>query len=214
VRINGVALVVVISCLGTALAMAFSGREDDAVSGVVGANEKKPSIANQSGNDQREQSQTDKHFDLSAIKRTAPNKIQTSSLFQSKSWYTAPPPAAIPSPPLANVVASPPPPPPPPSAPQLPFTFIGRLIDGNDVTLFLIFKNQQYSAKLNDVLDDTYRVDKITDKSAVLTYLPLNILQELVFNSTAVGVSALSASASVTTIQSPAQAQQQIELPR
>lgn len=88
------------------------------------------------------------------------------------------------------------------------------MIDGNDVTLYLIQNNQQYSVKLSDVLDGTYRVDKITAKSAVLTYLPMNIQQELVFNSTAVGISALSASASDTTIQPSTQSQQQIELPR
>jgi hypothetical protein len=148
-------------------------------------------------------------FDLSAIKRIAPENIQTSGLFQSKSWYTPPPP-----PPPSPVSLLPPPPPPPPSAPQLPFMFIGRMIDGNDVTLFLTNNNQQYTAKMNDVLDGTYRVDKITEKSAVLTYLPMNIQQELVFNSTAIGISALSASASVTTIQPPTQSQQQIEIPR
>lgn len=91
------------------------------------------------------------------------------------------------------------------------------MIDGNDVTLFLTNNNHQYIARLSDILDNTYKVDKITEKSAVLTYLPLNIQQELVFNSSAVGISALSASASVTTIQTPAQPpapiQQQIDTP-
>jgi hypothetical protein len=211
VRIKGKALVVVITCMGTALAMAFSGREDSAVPDVVGAAENKVSIANRSGVGQHEQVQPDIDFDLSAIKRTMPDKIKTTGLFQSKSWYTPPPQPQAPS---LQVSSLPPPPPPPPSAPQLPFTFIGRMIDGSDVTLFLTNNNQQYSVKLSDVLDGSYRVDKITDKSAVLTYLPMNIQQELVFNSTAVGISSLSASASNTIIQPPTQSRQQIEISR
>ena len=87
------------------------------------------------------------------------------------------------------------------------------MIDGNVVTLFLTNNNQLYSAKLSDVLDSTYRVDKITEKTALLTYLPMNIQQELVFNSTAVGISALSASTS-DTMQPSTQTRQQIEIPQ
>jgi hypothetical protein len=190
--------------MGTALAMAISS-QDDTPTDVVGAAPKKHSPSNQSGSGQHEPAQSDMRFDLSAIKRTVPDNIQTSGLFQSKSWYAPPPPPT----PLASLL-----PPPPPSAPQLPFTFIGRMIDGTDVTLFLTNNNRQYTAKMNDVLDGTYRVDKITEKSVMLTYLPLNIQQELVFNSTAIGISALSASASATAIQPPTQFRQQIEISR
>lgn len=196
--------------MATALAMAVPGRDDGATPYVVGAAEKKPSIASRSGTDQHEQAQPDMRFDLSVIKRIAPKNIQTSGLFQSKSWYVPPPPP----PPPSLLSLSPPPPPPPPTAPQLPFAFIGRMIDGNDVTLFLTNNHQQYAAKLSDVLDGNYRVDKITEKSAVLTYLPMNIQQELVFNSNALGISALNASASVTMVQPPTQSQKQFEISR
>lgn len=180
--------------------MAVSGQDDSASLDIVGAVEKKSPTTNQTGIDQNEQ-QTEIHFDLSAIKRVVPENIQNSGLFQSKSWYTPPPqqPASfLPSPPVL------------PSAPQLPFTFIGRMIDGNEVVLFLSKNNRQYAVKVNDVLDDTYRIDKITDNNAVLTYLPMNIQQTLVFNSTAVGISALSASASIALIQVPLQSTEQI----
>jgi hypothetical protein len=206
VRIKGTVLVVVITCMGTALTMAISS-QDDTPAGVVGAVTKDHSSAKPSA-DRYVQSQLDMRFDLSAIKRIAPNKIQASGLFQSKSWYT--PPALPPTPP-PQVSSLPPSPPLPPSAPQLPFVFIGRMIDGNEITLYLSRNDQQYSARVSDILDGTYRVDKITDKSAVLTYLPLNLQQELVFNSTAIGISALSASVSGTMIQPSTQTQQQIE---
>lgn len=202
-RTKGSVLIMLILSLGTAVAMAVS-RDESATSNVDGVAGNKTFHADRSGTEQLQQPQTDIRFDLSAIKRIAPKNIQTSGLFQSKSWYVPPPP-----PPQASLL--PPPPPPVPSAPQLPFRFIGRMIDRSDVTLFLTNNDRHYTAKLSDVLDGNYRVDKITETSAVLTYLPMNIQQELVFNSTAVGISALNVSASDTTMQPPAQTQQQIE---
>jgi len=202
VRIRWGALVVVISCMATAVAMAISG-QDNSSSDIAGAVEKNHSSANHPG----QQTQTNLGFDLSEIKRTIPAKIESNNMFQSKSWYVSPPAMKagfLPSK-SATLVSSPPP---PPSAPQMPFIFIGRMIDGHEVTLYLSRNNQQYSAKLNDVLDGTYRVDRITDKSAVLTYLPLNIQQELQFNSTAIGTSSLSALASDTSIPNLMQTQQ------
>ena len=187
--------------------------QDDTPSDIVGAVEKNHSSANQSGTDQHEQAQPEMRFDLSAIKRTAPDNIRTSGLFRSKSWYVPPPLPRASLLPVLSDGLSPSLPPPPPSPPQLPFKFMGRMIDGNDVTLFLTNNNQLYSAKLSDVLDSTYRVDKITEKTALLTYLPMNIQQELVFNSTAVGISALSASTS-DTMQLSTPTRQQIEIPR
>lgn len=66
------------------------------------------------------------------------------------------------------------------------------MIDGNDVILFLSRNGRQFTVKTNDIMDDTYRVDKITGSDAVLTYLPMNVQQTLVFNSDAIGSSAMS----------------------
>lgn len=195
-RLKRGVLFVLISCLGTAFAMAIPKQDDNTTSDVVGAVENKLSTNSRPVTDQRELTRPDIHFDLSAIKRTVPDNIQPSGLFQSKAWYTPPP-----QQPVSSL------PPPPPSAPSLPFAFIGRMIDGNDVILFLSKNGRQYTVKANDLLDDTYRVDKITDNNAVLTYLPMNIQQTLVFNSTAVGSSILSASASATTMQTTHQSQ-------
>jgi len=190
--------------------MAISKQDEGAAPDVVGAAERKVSTAaTQLGVDQTEQPQPDLHFDLAAIKRTVPDNIQPSGLFQSKSWYVPPPPpppsVAPLTPPQVSLV-----PPPQPTAPPISFTFIGRMIDGNEVTLFLLSKNNhQYTVKVGDVLDDTYRVEKITASSATLTYLPMNIKQELIFNSTAVGTSALNVPTSVAVTQVPAQSQQQ-----
>lgn len=172
-------LMLIVLCLGTAVAMAVSGQNEDN-SGIVGAVERSNSHTNQR-TDLPDQSRTDIHLDLSAIKRTVPKSIGSGGLFQSKSWYV--PPALPPSKSLSSSTSSVPL---QPTAPTLPFTFIGRMIDGKDVVLFLLKNGQQYSVRTNDTLDGTYRVDEITDKLAVLTYLPMNMQQTLLFNSSAV----------------------------
>lgn len=191
-RIKGGILFIAVSCMGTALAMAFSGQEDTSTV-VVDAVAKNHSSVKRSDAGQHEQATSDVSFELSAIKRAVPGNIKTSGLFQSKSWYAPPPP-----PPVASSI-----PPPQPTAPPLSFTYIGRMIDGSEVTLFLYKNDQQYTVKVNDVLDTTYRVDKITDNSAVLTYLPMNIQQTLFFNTAITGNSSLSASALSSAMQLP-----------
>lgn len=174
-RIKGVVLLVLLPCLGTALAMAVSGR-DDTSHEVVDAVDQK-TASGRSFSEQREPGQPTIHYDLSAIKRTVPDNVRVGQLFQPKTWYSPPPPVPV------NSLQ----PPPPPGAPPLPFTFMGRMIDGNEVILFLSRNGRQYTVKANGVMDDTYRVDKITNSNAVLTHLPTNIQQTLVFNSNAIG---------------------------
>jgi len=155
--------------------------QDGVSSDVVAAVEKNDSRAS-SGLEQVRSGRDDVRYDLAAIKRTMPENIQPDGLFGSKSWYVPPSPSVS----ASNL------PPPPPSAPPLAFTFLGRMVDKGEVTVFLFKSGRQYTVKVNDVLDDTYRVDKITAANAVLTYIPLNIQQTLVFNSTAIGSSAMS----------------------
>lgn len=72
-----------------------------------------------------------------------------------------------------------PPPPVAPTAPPLPFTYLGKFVDGDVVTLFLSKQGQDYKARLSDVLDNDYRVEQIGDDSVEFTYLPLNTRQTL-----------------------------------
>lgn len=129
------------------------------------------------------------HFDLAAIKRPIPKEIGSSGLFESRSWYAPPPPVAVV--PVVETVSNQPPP--QPTAPPLPFTFIGRMLDGNEVTLFISNGGNQYTVKAHDVVDDMYRVEKITESEAVLTHLPTGTEQTLVFNTTQAGNALISA---------------------
>ena len=200
-RLNTGILLVVL-CLGTAMSMAVSGHADSTTSEIVDVADKGDTHS-KSGDVSTEISPAGINFDLLAIKRTVPKKIQSGGLFQSKSWYTPPPPL-----PVSNL------PPPQPVAPSLSFKYIGRMIDGNDVVLCLVKNGQQYTVRVNDILDDNYRVDKITDSQAVLTYLPMNIQQNLLFNSTVTNSSVASpplVSALANTTQIPLVNQAAIE---
>lgn len=94
----------------------------------------------------------------------------TRDAFVSRSWVT-PPPRVQEAPRLA------------PSAPPLPFTYMGKLQEGETgpVTVYLMLGEQAYSVKKGDVIDKTYRVESITDQQIVLTYLPMAIKQTLTF---------------------------------
>ena len=71
------------------------------------------------------------------------------------------------------------PPPPPPQAPPLPFSYMGKLAEDQSTTVFLISGDRNLVVKLGDVIDNTYRLDEVTDSTVVLTYLPINQRQSL-----------------------------------
>ena len=99
-------------------------------------------------------------------------------LFGPRDFRPAPPPAKHPiAQPLA--VAAPAPPPPPPSAPPLPFTYIGKLAADGETTVFLASGDRNLVVKTGDVIDNTYRLDQVSDTAVVLTHLPTSMQQTL-----------------------------------
>jgi len=89
--------------------------------------------------------------------------------FQARSWAPAPDPEA----------AARPRPPPRPQAPPLPFTYMGKMVDGNTIVVFLANEDRNFIARVGETLDGTYRVERIADNELVVTYLPLKIKQTL-----------------------------------
>jgi len=63
-------------------------------------------------------------------------------------------------------------------APPLPFRYIGRMLDGDKLAVFLANGNDSFAAKAGERLGD-YRVDKVTETEVVFTYLPLKTKQTL-----------------------------------
>jgi len=77
------------------------------------------------------------------------------------------------TPPATSVVK------PAPVAPPLPFTFGGRYTEDNNVTIFLIEGKQMHKVKQGEIINGTYKVEKIEQASISLTYLPLGATQIL-----------------------------------
>lgn len=90
-------------------------------------------------------------------------------LFPRQTWVPPPPP---PKPYVA-------PPPPPPSPPPLPFKYLGRWVDAGELTLFLAQGEQPIPVRAGQVLLGAWRVDTLTERQVVFTYLPLDMQSTL-----------------------------------
>lgn len=72
------------------------------------------------------------------------------------------------------------PPPPPPRAPALPFTYLGKLQDGANTTVFVGQGGRSHVLKSGDKLA-SYQVESIGTSDMVFVYLPLGEKQRLSF---------------------------------
>lgn len=91
------------------------------------------------------------------------------NLFPRQTW--------VPPPPKPKPYV--PPPPPPPQPPPLPFHYLGRWIDGGTLTVFLMQGEQPIPIKQGQVLLGNWRVDEITERTVLFTYLPLDMQSTL-----------------------------------
>jgi len=99
----------------------------------------------------------------------ASSDILSANLFESHSWYVAPPPPPVL--PMAPVV---------PVAPPLPFTLLGSYARAGDAAVFFLVKGDRiFNARVGDVLEKLYSVDAAENGQLLLTYLPLGIKQSL-----------------------------------
>jgi len=69
--------------------------------------------------------------------------------------------------------------PPAPTAPALPFQFIGRMGERDDLQIFLQSGEKLYVVRQGDVIEDTYRLDRVSASELSLVYLPLHQSQTL-----------------------------------
>jgi hypothetical protein len=65
-----------------------------------------------------------------------------------------------------------------PTAPPLPFKYLGRMVDGEKLEIFLE-QGQEFIAVEPGQRVGDYRVDKVTEEQIVFTYLPLKTKQTL-----------------------------------
>ncbi len=66
-----------------------------------------------------------------------------------------------------------------PVAPPFPYTVAGSLIDNGVPTVVFMKQNQYFILRVMEVLESTYRIDAIDERSIALTYLPLGHRQTL-----------------------------------
>ena len=95
--------------------------------------------------------------------------------FGSRSFKPPPPKIAVPAP--GTVAAAVPPP--PPQAPPLPFIYMGQLSEDASTTVFLVSGDRNLVVKPGDVIDNTYKLESVSESAVVLTYLPLSQRQTL-----------------------------------
>jgi hypothetical protein len=66
--------------------------------------------------------------------------------------------------------------------PALPFRYVGRLVDEGQVTLFLARGDEIFSAHAGQAFGPDgaqWRIDEITERQIVFTYLPLHARRSL-----------------------------------
>lgn len=161
----------VLSVMAVAIVIAFlPGGEEGEPAAAAKVNPQTPDSRSAQQTPQRQTSQLGRVEleRLSQQQNKAGGGKAITNAFNSTSWYVAPPR----KPPA-------PPPPPPPSAPPLPFTYFGRYEDQQKLVVILANGSRLYTVSKGEVIDDTYRVDRITDGTVDLVYLPLNINQSL-----------------------------------
>jgi hypothetical protein len=93
-------------------------------------------------------------------------RVPGRDLFAAHNW--TPPPAA----PASATPAA-------PSAPALPYVYLGKKQEADVWEIYLGRGEQSFIAREGQVLEGTYRVDRIEPPTLTLTYLPLNQAQSL-----------------------------------
>lgn len=100
-------------------------------------------------------------------------EMEIGNIFGATSWYVPPPP---PPPPVSDPATVSPP---VPTAPPLPFTYLGRYEDAPTLLAILLKGERMYVVAEGDVIEDTYRIERLMPGTVELTYLPLDIKQSL-----------------------------------
>jgi len=91
-------------------------------------------------------------------------------------------------------------PPPKPVPPPLPFTYMGKMDENGELTVFLTKGDVPYVAKVGSVLDGQYRVESIRPPVVEFTYIPLGQKQMMNIEISGQAISARPPSAESTNL--------------
>lgn len=70
-------------------------------------------------------------------------------------------------------------PPAAPTAPPLPFTYLGKIIDGGRLAVFLARGDEHYIVEAGQTIEKRYKVEQVTETAVIFTYLPMRTRQTL-----------------------------------
>jgi len=118
--------------------------------------------------------QSEEILDLSVFKRRGHKKEFRDVFVEFRSEL---PPAPVVFKKSAPVVESPPVVA-PPEPPQMPLRYIGRMNNGVP-KVFLAKGDNTFTVAVSDVVENTYKLESMTDNTLEFTYLPLGIRQTL-----------------------------------
>lgn len=76
-------------------------------------------------------------------------------------------------------VAADPAPPASPGAPPLPFTYLGKFVDGEKVEVFIAHGDEHYTAARGKTIEGRYKIENVTAGAVTFIYLPLGTRQKL-----------------------------------
>lgn len=65
------------------------------------------------------------------------------------------------------------------SAPPMPYSYLGRYVEDGKQVILLVRSERIYTVSEGEVLENTYRVERLMRGWLEMTYLPLNIKQTI-----------------------------------
>jgi hypothetical protein len=113
---------------------------------------------------------------LNKLKAQRQEKNKVSDVFNQTAEYFAPVPAKFVAPPPPVAL---PPPVAVPVAPPMDFVYLGRYGEADSKIVVLSKGDRVYTVKIGDIIENTYRIEKLAPGMVYFTYLPLNITQSL-----------------------------------
>jgi hypothetical protein len=113
----------------------------------------------------------DRHALIAAASRPTASGTPRRDLFSARSWNPPLPP--LPPPAVAS-----------PVAPPLPFTFIGKKLEGQAWEVYLGRGEQTFIVRQGQALEGVWQIDKIAPPSMEVTYRPLRQVQTLAIGDT------------------------------
>ena len=66
-----------------------------------------------------------------------------------------------------------------PVAPVIPFKYIGKILGDDEYSVFVALNGKNYVVKEGDIVQQTYKIEKITPPVMTVTYIPMNVLQTM-----------------------------------